>query len=398
MTSGLLVINAGSSSVKFGLFVQADGGAELALRYRGLADGLGDRPHLLIRDALSQPVLDEPLPADADQLRALERILGWLDANLGDVRLVAAGHRIVHGGPTYSAPMLLTEPVLAELEQFCQLAPLHQPHNLNAVRAVLALRPALPQVACFDTAFHRQQPRVAQAFALPREYTAKGILRYGFHGLSYEYIAGQLPLLDPKAAKGRAIVAHLGNGSSMCAMRGCVSQASTMGFTALEGMPMGQRCGSIDPGVLLYLLQQEGMTPKQVEDLLYKRSGLLGVSGISADMRRLLESDSAEAREAVELYCYRAVREIGSLAAAIGGVDALVFTAGIGENAAPVRERICAQLGWLGVRLDERANAQNGPLLSAGSSRVRVWCIPTNEELMIARHTARVAAVDGGGR
>lgn len=395
MAAGILVINAGSSSVKFGLFVLPAEGGELVMRYRGLADGLHVRPQVRIRDGEGRTLLEERLPVEADQQAALARILDWLDANLDGVRLVAAGHRIVHGGRSYAEPAPLTEPVLRDLERLCPLAPLHQPHNLKAVRAVLALRPELPQVGCFDTAFHRRQPREAQLYALPREYADKGVLRYGFHGLSYEYIASRLAELDSDAARGRVIVAHLGSGASMCALRDGQSVATTMGFSTLEGLPMGQRCGSLDPGVVLYMLEQEGRSPQEVAELLYTRSGLRGLSGISGDMRLLLESDSPEAEEAVAVYCYRVVREIGSLAAALEGLDALVFTAGIGENSAVIRARICERLGWLGLRLDQQANAAGGPRVSAADSAVRVWCIPTNEELTIARATARVIGLIG---
>lgn len=382
----ILVLNAGSSSVKFALYVLADGMP--TLRCRGQASGLGERPVLSAKSADGDLLLDEGLPPEARQDAALARILDWLEQQLGGLRLIGAGHRIVHGGLDHAAPVRIDNTLLAELHELAPLAPLHQPHNLAAVEAVAALRPQLPQVACFDTAFHRRQPRVAQLYALPREYSERGILRYGFHGLSYEYIADQLPKVDPQAR--RTVVAHLGNGASLCAIEDGRSIASTMGFTALEGLPMGTRCGSIDPGVVLYLLQHDGLSANEVEQLLYKRSGLLGVSGLSGDMRRLLESDSAAAAEAVELYCYRAAREIASLVAALGGLDSLVFTAGIGENAAPIRARICAQLEWLGLRLDAEANRRHGPRISSEASSVRVWAIPTNEELMIARHTLRL--------
>jgi acetate kinase len=281
--------------------------------------------------------------------------------------------------------------VVAELATLSPLAPLHQPHNLKPIEVVAKLRPTLPQVACFDTAFHRSQPEVAQAFALPPSITDRGVRRYGFHGLSYEYIASVLAQFDPRAASGRTVVAHLGNGSSMCAMVAGRSVASTMGFTAVDGLPMGTRCGNLDPGVILYLLDELGMDARAIENLVYKQSGLLGVSGISSDMRVLLSSDEVRARLAVELFTYRAGRELGSLAAAAGGIDALVFTAGIGEHAASIRERICGAAAWLGVELDPAANQAGGPRISAAGSRVSAWVIPTNEEVMIARHTARVA-------
>jgi acetate kinase len=288
---------------------------------------------------------------------------------------------------------VVTPEVIGKLEKLVPLAPLHQPHNLAPIRALAQNRPDVPQVACFDTAFHRTQPEVAQAYALPRAITERGVRRYGFHGLSYEYIAGALPQAAPQVAGGRVVVAHLGNGSSMCALLGGRSVASTMGFTAVDGLVMGTRCGNIDPGVILYLIDELKMDARAVEDMIYKRSGLLGVSGISSDMRTLLASDEPAARFAVELFTYRIGRELGSLAAALGGIDALVFTAGIGEHAPLVRERVCRLAGWLGVELDPAANGADGPRISTAASRVSAWVIPTNEELMIARHTAAVTGV-----
>lgn len=387
---GVLVLNAGSSSLKFALYVLDSGGVPEA-RYRGLLDGLGHRPKLTVR-TMPDGASDSPrIPADVDHVDALALVLDWLEARLSGVRLAAAGHRVVHGGPKHRHPLPIDDALLAELEALCPLAPLHQPHNLAAIRAIRQLRPELPQVACFDTAFHRTQPMVAQRFALPEEYADRGILRYGFHGLSYEHIAARLPNYDADAAAGRVVVAHLGNGASMCAVRAGESVATTMGFTALDGLPMGQRCGSIDPGVLLHLLRQDGMSAEALSDLLYRRSGLLGVSGVSSDMRALLASNSPAAARAVELFCYRAQREIGSLAAALGGLDAIVFTGGIGENAAPVRAAICHGLGWLGLEIDDDANARNGPSISRRGSRVRAWVIPTDEESVIVRHTIRLA-------
>jgi acetate kinase len=290
----------------------------------------------------------------------------------------------------FSEPVKLDARVIARLEKFVPLAPLHQPHNLAPIRLVAERLPQVLQVACFDTAFHRAQPELAQAFALPRSITDRGVRRYGFHGLSYEYIASAFPAMDAKAAAGRVIVAHLGNGASLCAMQAGKSVASTMGFTAVDGLPMGTRSGAIDPGVILYLLDEMKMDARAIEKLIYQQSGLLGVSGISSDMRSLLESAEPRAKLAVDLFVYRIGREIGSLAAALGGLDALVFTAGIGERAAPIRERVCRDAAWLGVKLDEAANAKGGPRISAAHSRVSAWVIPTNEELMIARHTRRV--------
>lgn len=386
---GILILNAGSSSIKFALYVVAAAQA-LELRYRGLLDGIGGRAQLRVKDAAGTAVEQRELANGADHEQALAAVLEWLQANLGDIALTAAGHRVVHGGAAHSAPVLVDTALLNELEALCALAPLHQPHNLAAIHAIRHLRPELPQVACFDTAFHRTQPLVAQRFALPEEYAQRGVLRYGFHGLSYESIAQRLADYDPAAVAGRTVVAHLGNGASMCAMRGGKSIATTMGFTALDGLMMGQRPGSIDPGVLLYLLQHDGLSPAQLEELLYRRSGLLGVSGFSMDMRELLASDAEAAALAVELYCYRARCELGALVAALGGLDALVFTAGIGENAAPIRAAICRELEWLGLTFDPDANERHGPRISHESSRVRAWVIPTDEELAIAQHTLNV--------
>jgi len=305
---------------------------------------------------------------------------------------VAVGHRVVHGGLEYTRPIVVNDHILGDLEKLVPLAPLHQPHNLAAIRIVARRNPGIPQVACFDTSFHTTIPAVAQAFALPRKITEQGVRRYGFHGLSYEYISTVLPGFDPEAAKGRTIIAHLGNGASMCAMKELKSSACTLGFTAVEGLMMGTRCGTLDPGVMLYLMDECGMNTRNLEKLIYKESGLLGVSGISSDMRTLLESKDPRAAEAVELFVYRITRELGSLAAALGGLDALVFTGGIGENAAPIRERVCRAAQWMGLEFDGKANAGGGPRISGEGSRVRVWVIPTDEELMIALHTRQALA------
>jgi len=301
---------------------------------------------------------------------------------------------VVHGGLEYSLPTLVRAQVIAKLEKFVPLAPLHQPHNLAPIRAVLERMPHVPQVACFDTAFHRAQPQIAQAFALPPEITGRGVRRYGFHGLSYEYIASALPGLDPKAAAGRVAIAHLGNGASICAVKEGRSVASTMGFTAVEGLPMGTRCGALDPGVVLYMMDEMKMDARAIEKLIYHHSGFLGVSGISSDMRTLLDSTDPRAKLAIDLFVYRIGRELGSLAAALGGLDALVFTGGIGERAVAIRERVCRDAAWLGVELDTLGNAQNGPRISTAASGVGAWVIPTNEELMIARHTRALVAAD----
>jgi len=311
---------------------------------------------------------------------------------LAEHRLAGVGHRVVHGGLEYALPVCVDASVLSALEKYIPLAPLHQPHNLAPIRALLARIPEVPQIACFDTAFHRRQPPVAQAFALPKSITERGVIRYGFHGLSYEYIANVFPSHDARAAAGKVAVLHLGNGASMCAMAAGGSVASTMGFTAADGLPMGTRCGSLDPGVVLYLIDELGMDVRAVEKLIYQQSGLLGVSGISSDMRTLEASAEPGAKAAIDLYTYRIGRELGSLAAALGGLDAIVFTAGIGENSRLLRERVCRDAKWLGVDLDEDANASNATRISRAGSRVSAWVIPTNEELMIARHTRRLLA------
>jgi acetate kinase len=383
MSDALLVLNAGSSSVKFSLYGLERGAPMLELK--GQIEGLPDAAHF------SAPGGEQRWSEPLKHEQATDFLLEWIEQRMQGRRLAAVGHRVVHGGTRYAAPVRVDAEVLARLEALVPLAPLHQPHNLAAIRRLAALRPGLAQVACFDTAFHRGQAEVAQAYALPPEITREGVHRYGFHGLSYEYIAQALPGVDARAAAGRTVVAHLGNGASMCALREGRSVASTMGFTALEGLPMGTRCGSLDPGVLLWLMDEKHMDARGIEDLLYHRSGLLGVSGVSGDMRTLLASDVPAARAAIDLYVYRIGRELGSLAAALGGLDALVFTAGIGEHAAPVRARVCREAAWLGVELDEAANEAGGPRISSASSRVSAWVIPTDEELMIARHTRRVA-------
>ncbi len=391
MADAILVLNAGSSSIKFALF-PSDGAIPRQAAIAGLVDGIGASPRFTAHDGAGSSVVDRAMPelkgSDAHH-RALEALLDWLSGNIGAARIAAVGHRVVHGGERFAEPVRLDPALIDALESFVPLAPLHQPHNVDAIRTIARLLPDMPQVACFDTAFHRSQPPLAQLFALPRALTAEGVRRYGFHGLSYEYIAEALPEHMGGAADGRVIVAHLGNGASMCAMHGRRSVASTMGFTPIEGLMMGTRTGSIDPGVLLYLMDYHGMDSKAISRVLCKESGLLGVSGISSDMRALLASDRIEAREAVDLFCYRIVREIGSLAAALGGLNALVFTGGIGEHAPVVREKVCRALPWLGVELDDAANASPGPRISTPDSHVAVFVLPTNEEWVIARHTAR---------
>jgi acetate kinase len=381
----ILVLNAGSSSLKFAVLA-----GERTL-CRGVIDRIGVRgrpQHANARGADGTSLIDGDLAA-TDHDEALDWLVDWVPSVLGGATPGAVGHRVVHGGDSFSAPVRVTPDVVARLEALVPLAPLHQPHNLGPIKFLLARRPGLLQVACFDTAFHATMDRLERLFALPRDYYHRGVKRYGFHGLSYEFIAARLPDVDPRAAAGRTVVAHLGNGASMCALRAGRSVATTMGFTAIDGLMMGTRTGSIDPGVLLYLLQQEGMTPDQVSDLLYTKSGLLGVSGISSDMRDLLASDRPEAAEAVELFCRRIAQALGSLVAVLGGLDALVFTGGIGEHAAPVRARVCELSEWLGVRLDPAANAAHRQALHAADSAAALLVIPTDEERMIARHVVR---------
>jgi acetate kinase len=391
VTDVILVLNAGSSSVKFSTFDVDACGRDLALRYRGAIDGIGSDPRFVVADAEGRRVVDQAVAARrvgvADHEGLIPLLHEWIAGHADQLRVAAVGHRVVHGGEQFAAPVMLDDVILDQLEKLAPLAPLHQPHNLAPIRVISRIAPDIPQVACFDTAFHRTQPPVSQLYALPRDLSATGIRRYGFHGLSYEYIASVLPGILGDAARRRVVTAHLGNGCSMCAMRDGKSVATTMGFTALEGLPMGTRSGAIDPGVVLYLLTERGMSVADVSDLLYHRSGLLGMSGISNDMRDLLASNAREAAEAIELFVYRITRELGSLAAALGGLDALVFTAGIGEHAAPVRACVCENAAWLGIRLDAAANLASGPRISAADSPVSVWVVPTNEELMIARHT-----------
>jgi acetate kinase len=389
MSDTILVLNAGSSSLKFAVFL-AEAPAQALLA--GQLEGLFTEPHFVAR-AAGKVIGEKKWPAGTrlGHEGAIEHLFTWgREEALGEHRIVAAGHRVVHGGSQFTQPVRLDAGVLAALEALVPLAPLHQPHNLAAIRAITARAPALPQVACFDTSFHRTQPALAQAFALPRKYAEEGILRYGFHGLSYDYIAAALPDIDARAAAGRTVVAHLGNGASMCGMKGGRSIATTMGFTAVDGLAMGTRCGSLDPGVMLYLMDRHGMDARALEKLLYQQSGLLGVSGISSDMRTLLASSDAHAAEAIDLFVYRIGRELGSLSAALGGLDALVFTGGIGEHATLIRARVCRDAAWLGLELDEAANNKAGPRISQPQSRVTAWVIPTNEELMIARHTRRL--------
>ena len=400
MSQAIVVFNAGSSSLKFSLFpATPQPGLQDEPWLHGQVDGLGVHPHLQAHTPDGTVVLQRDWPSSLGHDEALSFLLDAIQPFLQGHTLCAVGHRIVHGGTRFHAPVLLDDAVLAELDTLVPLAPLHQPHNLAPVRALQRVAPGLPQVGCFDTAFHTTCPLVAQRFALPRTLHDAGVRRYGFHGLSYEYIASQLPQVDANAAQGRTVVMHLGNGASMCALQSARSVASSMGFTALDGLMMGTRCGSLDAGVLLWLMDERGMDARAIERLLYKDSGLLGVSGgVSSDMRTLLASDSVEAQEAVALYVHRITRELGALTAVLGGLDAIVFTAGIGEHAAPIRAQVCAQAAWLGVRLDEAANAAASGLddgqslrISGPDSAVAVWVIPTDEERMIAQHTRRLA-------
>src|SRR5262245_44691812 len=392
MADVIAVLNAGSSSIKFSLFADTPEG--LAAVARGQAEGLYTAPRFVAKDEDGQ-VLGERKWGEGVKLGhagALEHLVAFLRERLAQHRLVGVGHRVVHGGQEYTRPVRVDSAIVTALEKYIPLAPLHQPHNLTPIKALLERLPQLPQVACFDTSFHRSQPAVAQSFALPKAITDRGVIRYGFHGLSYEYIASVLARHDERAAAGRTLVLHLGNGSSICAMNKSRSVASTMGFTAADGLPMGTRCGNLDPGVVLYLMDELEMDARAIETLIYQQSGLLGVSGISSDMRTLQESRDPRAAAAIDLFAYRIGRELGSLAAALNGVDAIVFTAGIGENSATLRARVCRDAAWLGVELDMAANERNGPRISAPASRVSAWVIPTNEELMIARHTRNVLA------
>jgi acetate kinase len=392
----ILVINAGSSSIKFVVFVtQAE--LPLAASLRGTITGIGTAPRFQARNASGEMLVDRHWnrgegPSEETLLKDL---VAWIEARLGGHHLIAAGHRVVHGGSEFRAPILLDAQVMRALENLIPLAPLHQPHNLSAIRWLGRAHPQLPQVACFDTAFHAGRTDCAMRFALPRSWHDDGVRRYGFHGLSYEYISTALTEIAPALHKGRVVVAHLGNGASLCAMRGGRSVDSTMGFTALDGLLMGTRCGAIDAGVLLFMMAR-GMSFEELQALLYHQSGLLGVSGgISSDMRELLASERAEAAEAIDLFVYRCVREIGAMAACMGGCDGIVFTGGIGEHAPLIRERISEGCRWLGVELDPQANSRGNGLISTTMSRTAAWVIPTDEEQMIARHTL---AVLGRGR
>jgi len=384
----VLVLNAGSSSLKFCVYEAGDAAA-WRQKARGQIEGIGTAPRFSAKDEAGAKLDDQALdPSVRDARSALQFLAGWLRARFEGTRVLGVGHRVVHGGAKYAAPTVVTPEVLDELRSLVPLAPLHQPYNLAAIEAVLERLPGVPQVACFDTSFHRGHEAVAEIVPLPEDIRRRGVQRYGFHGLSYEYVASVLPEVAPEIASGRVIVAHLGSGASLCALNHGSSVDSTFGFTALDGLCMGTRPGVLDPGVVLYLFQGLGLSVKDVEALLYKKSGLVGISGISNDMRDLLESREPAAQLAVDYFVYRAAREIGGLAAVLRGIDGLVFTAGIGENSAEVRERICVASAWLGIELDREANANHASRISSPQSRVSAWVVRTNEELMIARHTA----------
>jgi acetate kinase len=392
MTAGCIaVLNAGSSSIKFAIYESGD---DHALLFRGQVEGLGQEPHLRVANAAGAVMAERRwAAAGLDHHGATDEIMKVGRELLAGQPVLAFGHRVVHGGVEYAAPVRIDAGVMAKLAALVPLAPLHQPHNLAPIEAIAAAAPQLPQIACFDTAFHRGQPPIAQEFALPRDLTAAGVRRYGFHGLSYDYIVTRLSQTHPDLARSRLIVAHLGNGASLCAISDGRSVASTMGFTAVDGLMMGTRTGSLDPGVLLYLMQERGLDAKGIEDLLYRRSGLLGVSGIASDMRTLRRSAAPHAAEAIALFVYRIVREVGSLSAAMGGVDALVFTAGIGENDPATREEVAEGCRWLGLKLDQARNARAEACISLPDSRISAWVVPTDEERMIARYTAAAIAV-----
>jgi acetate kinase len=390
MAETILVVNAGSSSIKFQLF-SIGAGDQLQRLLKGQIEGIGVHPHLAAKGAKGDVLIDKTWPAAeaGDVPAALDKVVEFLRAEIGSLP-AAVGHRVVHGGPDYSAPILIDDAVVERLQAFSPLAPLHQPNNLGPIRTLLQRQPQLPQVACFDTAFHRGHPEIADRYALPDEFYQEGVRRYGFHGLSYEYIAGRLPELAPDIAQGRVIVAHLGSGASMCAINAGKSVESTMGFTALDGLPMGTRPGQLDAGIVLYLISEKGMSAKEIERLFYHDSGLKGLSAISNDVRDLLQSAGPRAKLALDYFVYRISLFTGMLAAAMCGIDGFVFTAGVGENAPTIREAVARRLSWLGLELDAEANAKGAGRISSQRSRIACYVIPTDEELMIARHTLGV--------
>jgi len=390
MAETILVVNAGSSSIKFQLF-SIGAGDRLQRLLKGQIEGIGVHPHLVAKGAKGDVLIDKTWPAAeaGDVPAALGKVVEFLRAEIGSLP-VAVGHRVVHGGPDYSAPILIDDAVVDRLQAFAPLAPLHQPNNLGPIRTLLQRQPQLPQVACFDTAFHRGHPEIADRYALPERFYQEGVRRYGFHGLSYEYIARRLPELAPDIAQGRVVVAHLGSGASMCAIKAGKSVESTMGFTALDGLPMGTRPGQVDAGIVLYLLTEKGMSAREIEHLFYYDCGLKGLSGESNDVRDLLTSSGPRAKLALDYFIYRIALFTGMLAAALSGIDGFVFTAGVGENAPAIREAVAGRLSWLGLELDPEANAEGAERISGQRSRVACYVIPTDEELMIARHTLRV--------
>ena len=395
MNDYTVVVNAGSSSLKFSVYRRAENDS-WTLEARGQVEGIGTSPKFSAKDGADKPIGDVALdPTIRDARAALGFVANWLRDRYHGAHVCGVGHRVVHGGAQYSGPTIVTPEVMENLRALIPLAPLHQPYNLSAIEAVWERLPGVAQVVCFDTSFHRGQPAVAQLVPLPREIRDAGVQRYGFHGLSYEYIASALPSVAPEIANGRVVVAHLGSGASLCALKNGKSVDSTLGFTALDGLCMGTRPGALDPGVVLYLFQALGLSVKEVETILYKKSGLIGISGISNDMRSLLASDEPAARLALDYFVYRAAKEIAAMTAALGGIDGLVFTAGIGENSPEIRKRICVASAWLGIELDEDANARKAPRITSQASKVPAWVIPTNEELMIARHTGALLGFGG---
>ena len=386
MTEAVLTLNAGSSSLKVALF-PASGDQPMVT---GLVDSIGPNAALKLKNERGEAIA--PAPGDmSTHAGAMQTVVATLRRAYPDLDLVAIGHRVVHGGDRHTAPALIDAAELLALEALSPFAPLHQPHNLAGIRAAMESFPGVPQVACFDTAFHRNHPWVNDTFALPRSFYDEGVRRYGFHGLSYDYVSGELARTAPQLAEGRVVIAHLGNGASMCALQDGRSMASTMGFSALDGLPMGTRSGQLDPGVLLYLMDQRGMSAAEISDLLYKKSGLLGLSGLSNDMRKLEAAGTPDAAQAIDYFVFRAQREVGAMAAALGGIDALVFCGGIGENSRLIRARICERLDWMGIEIDHQRNAANDRVISSEMARTTVMIIPTNEELVIAR-AARKAA------
>ena len=394
MNNYLLVINAGSSSIKFAIYKKSHSG-QLKADVTGQMEAIGSQPHLIVQDSQRVVLVDLVATVDEtpDHASAMTIISTWVKAYFTEGTLLAIGHRVVHGGQYYSAPVLIDDKVLTELESLIPLAPLHQPHNLAAIRVLLQAMPLVPQVACFDTAFHCTQPEVAKRLAIPRRFAEEGIRGYGFHGLSYEYMTYRLPALEPKLKEARIIVAHLGNGASLCALQNGRSVATTMSFSPLDGLIMGTRCGNLDPSVLIYLMDLYNMDARALEDLLYHKSGLLGISEISSDMRTLLASKEPRALEAIESFVYRIGREIGSLTTALGGLDALVFTGGIGEHSPLIRAKICLHAAWLGLEIDQTENDSAATRISTINSKLSAWVVPTDENFMIAQHTRQLVGI-----